>query len=130
DGRVFDLMTTPLHGGNDAVLGQIGFVRDVTLDRRRADAEGFLLAASKELASSLDYRRTLAKVARLAVPHLADWCAVDFLEPDGSIRQLAIAHVDPNQIQLAEKIQLRNPSPEDSSGVARVIRTGRPELYP
>ncbi|MGH7621385.1 MAG: DUF4118 domain-containing protein, partial [Gemmatimonadaceae bacterium] len=33
--------------------------------------------ASRVLASSLDYQVTIATVARLAVPNLADWCAVD-----------------------------------------------------
>ena len=33
--------------------------------------------ASRVLASSLDYAETLQRVARLAVPQIADWCAVD-----------------------------------------------------
>ena len=37
------------------------------------------------LASSLDYEQTLARIARLAVPRLADWCAVAL--PDGDRAQ-------------------------------------------
>ena len=39
--------------------------------------------------SSLDYHETLASVARLVVPRLADWCVVDVLEEDGTVRRLA-----------------------------------------
>ena len=54
-------------------------------DERRARHEAelahrrlaFLAEASTLLATSLDYESTLRAVARLAVPHLADWCVVD-----------------------------------------------------
>ena len=52
--------------------------------RTRAEkAVRFLAEASAALAESLDYRTTLAEVARLAVPFLADWCTVDVVEADG-----------------------------------------------
>ena len=53
------------------------------LSRRRPTQTArlrFLADASIELASSLDYEATLAKVARLAVPTFADWCAIDVVE--------------------------------------------------
>jgi K+-sensing histidine kinase KdpD len=72
----------------------------------------FLAMAGEALASSLDYRGTLATVARLAVPQLADWCAVDLLEPDArEPEQLALAHVDPAKIALAR--ELREDYPPD-----------------
>ncbi|MGZ4751556.1 MAG: GAF domain-containing protein [Oryzihumus sp.] len=61
----------------------------------------FLAGAAAELASSLDYRSTLANVARLAVPTLADWCAVQVVE-DGNLTTLAVAHVDPAKVVLAQ----------------------------
>ena len=45
--------------------------REAELAHRRLS---FLAEASTLLASSLDYESTLRAVARLAVPHLADWC--------------------------------------------------------
>ncbi len=62
----------------------------------------FLAEASATLSSSLDYEATLATVARLAVPTLADWCAVDLLGDDGSIERMAVAHVDPEKVRWAE----------------------------
>ena len=82
------------------------------------------------LSSSLDYRATLGSVARLAVPTLADWCAVDILE-HGSIERLAVEHPDPEKVVLAMKLQERYPQdPESLGGVYGVLRTGRPEFYP
>ena len=68
----------------------------------RAPSCVFLADASTELASSLDYQATLAKVAQLAVPTFADWCAIDVVE-DGRLHRLAVAHVDPAKVQLAQR---------------------------
>src|SRR5205823_7124621 len=63
----------------------------------------FLAEASRILSTSLDYGRTLQQVARLIVPRLADWCSVDIREEDGSIRQVALAHVDPEKIKWGKQ---------------------------
>lgn len=104
--------------------------------RARAQAEAaekrstFLAEASAILASSLDYETTLASVSRLAVPHIADWCAVHVIEKDGAIQSLAVAHVDPSKVAVAEELQRRYPiNPAATRGVPQVIRTGHPELY-
>jgi signal transduction histidine kinase/CheY-like chemotaxis protein len=101
--------------------------------RQRADAEiarhraTFLADAAATLSRSLDYEQTLADVARLAVPEIADWCAVDIVADDGSIQRLAVAHVDPEKVKLARELQERYPSnPSSDEGVHAVIRTGRP----
>jgi DNA-binding NtrC family response regulator len=61
-------------------------LREAEVRRGRKHSEEalrFLAEAGAELSSSLDYRATLAGVARLSVPHLADWFAVDVHEEDG-----------------------------------------------
>jgi GAF domain-containing protein len=90
----------------------------------------FLAEASALLAASLNYERTLAKVARLGVPTLADWCAVDVLEADGSIRRLAVAHLDPEKAALANRMRRRYPPEDAGAGLGKVLRTGRSELFP
>jgi PAS domain S-box-containing protein len=91
----------------------------------------FLAEASRMLSASLDYRRTLQQVARLVVPRLADWCAIDVRDDDGSIRQLAVAHVDPEKVKWARELQKRYPpDPNAPTGAPNVIRTGQAELYP
>jgi signal transduction histidine kinase/CheY-like chemotaxis protein/CHASE3 domain sensor protein len=90
-----------------------------------------LSRAGEALVSSLDYEATLATVARLAVPALADWCAVDLLEPGGlTPRRVAVAHVDENKVRLAHELEERYPPDADATtGVPAVIRTGKSELY-
>jgi serine phosphatase RsbU (regulator of sigma subunit) len=90
----------------------------------------FLAEASRVLGSSLDYSYTLAKVARLAVPRLADWCSIDIVEDDGSTRQLVIEHVDPSKVELSAELRRRFPAdPESEYGVPHVVATGRSQLY-
>ncbi len=103
--------------------------------RARAEAEEsarqlqFLADASAELAGSLDYRSTLAKVADLVVPGLADWCAVDVLER-GELTTLAVAHADPEKVAWAWELQRRYPPDRDApTGARNVVRTGQSELY-
>jgi PAS domain S-box-containing protein len=97
-----------------------------------AERQAKLLAeASTLLASSLDYETTLAQVAGLAVPDLADWCAVDVLGEEKSIIRLAVAHADSAKIEWANELQRRYPpDPNDTRGVPGVLRMGKSELYP
>jgi serine phosphatase RsbU (regulator of sigma subunit) len=95
---------------------------------RQAAKLAFLAEAATELASSLDYQVTLAKVARLAVPTFADWCAIDVVD-DGRLRRLAVAHVDPAKVELAHELAERYPpDPDGQYGAWQVLRTGRSEL--
>lgn len=88
----------------------------------------FLANASTELASSLDYQATLSKVAQLAVPTFADWCAIDVVV-DGRLSRLAVEHVEPEKVQLARDLAERYPSdPDAPNGPWNVMRTGRSEL--
>jgi len=98
--------------------------------RRLAEDQRFVAQASELLASSLEYERTLSNVAALAVELFADWCAIDMVEPDGSLSRLAIAHVDPDKVQLANELAEKYPpDPDAQYGVPNVIRTRRPELF-
>jgi signal transduction histidine kinase len=91
----------------------------------------FLAEASSTLSSSLDYETTLANVAELVVPRLADWCAVDVVDQDGvTIRRLTLVHKDPAKRAWAERSRdLFAPTIDEQEGSGRVIRTGEPMLY-
>jgi signal transduction histidine kinase len=96
-----------------------------TSERRMA----FLARSSAALASSLDYETTLATVARLAVPEMSDWCAVDLVEEGGTIRRLSVEHEDPAKVQLVKELSERYPpAPDAATGAPNVIRTGKSEL--
>jgi PAS domain S-box-containing protein len=95
------------------------------------DFAPYLAEASEMLASSLDYQATLTSLAHLAVPRLADWCAIDMLEEDGSIKLLAVTHKDPGKGTRGRELRRRYPpDPDAPQGVPGVLRSGKPEFYP
>ena len=106
----------------DRIREQVAMEKAEAANRRLA----VLAEASRLLDASLDYESTLQEVARVAAQTLADWCIVHLLDQDGSIRWLALAHGDPAKEAVARELQQRYPATE---GVARVLRTGRSEVY-
>jgi len=89
----------------------------------------FLAGASEELAGTLDIETTLARVARLAVPEVADYCLVHLLQ-EGELACVAVEHVDPARRALAVDLQRDRPERLDGPGAGRVVRTGEPLLVP
>jgi PAS domain S-box-containing protein len=135
-------------GPDGSVVQLVGTAQDVTelheaeLKARQMEAERaaravaekaeqrsrFMADASAELASSLNFETTLRNVAQVAVPTIADWCAVDLLEND-IVRRLAVAHPDPQIMQMALDLEHRYPSdPKSEYGVYSVMRSGKPLL--
>jgi serine phosphatase RsbU (regulator of sigma subunit) len=83
------------------------------------------------LASSLDYEQTLRNVAELAVPDIADWCAVDLADAEGDRRTVAVAHVDPERFGLAEALRSYLPARlHPDRGLGLVLCTGEALRYP
>ncbi|MBN1209986.1 MAG: AAA family ATPase [Myxococcaceae bacterium] len=102
---------------------------EVEVRRRAEEGVRFLAESSMALAESLDYETTLARVARLAVPFLADWCIVDVVGSEGGIRRVAAAHADPEKEPLMRELQERYaPDRESSQPAAVVLRTGQPYI--
>ncbi len=111
-GRGYWLLTkaTLLHDqGRDYA---VNIIEDVTEAKEAELRQRFLAQAGQLLASSLDYEETLQRIAELAVPWLADWCAVELPDGQGGIQQVALAHRDPEKVAMAE--ELRAPLPARS----------------
>ena len=88
------------------------------------------LADASALLASLEYETTLRDVAQLAVPRISDWCAVDVAQPDGTLERIVTAHVDPEKIDLAKRLEAQYPvDPSAPYGVLNVFRTGVAELH-
>jgi PAS domain S-box-containing protein len=130
------LTVSPIQNQAGVVIGASKIARDIS-ERKRAEAE--MRRASRQTAflarmaptlSSLDYQETLKGVARLAVPDIADWCAVDIVQEDGQIARLAVAHLDPAKIELAKLVRERYEDATAFYSVPYVIRTGRPAIVP
>ncbi len=94
-------------------------------DHARQQA-AFLAEAGTVLSASLDYEATLTAVANLAVPSIADWCAVDIVDERGALQRVAVAHVDPAKLEYARTLEQRYPAdPNAPGGVREAIRTGK-----
>ncbi len=119
---------TPVRDRSGTVTHAISFFREVTSENRADEYRRFLLRATEELNSSLDYEKTLATIARFAVPLVADWCAVDLVDGERT-KRVAVAHVDPTKLHFVEELERRYPpDPKTASGVPNILRTGRSEL--
>jgi PAS domain S-box-containing protein len=90
----------------------------------------FLGEATALLTSSLDLERTLESLTQLAVPLLADWCAISMLvEETGEIEQVVVAHQDPERKRWAQEMQARSRTimiDDEFDLTARVLRTAEP----
>jgi PAS domain S-box-containing protein len=112
------------------IIYAVNVLENITEVKRAQLAESFMAKVSSVLASSMDYEETLQRVARLAVPQLADWCAVDLLDERGAIRHVAIHHADPTQLALAEELHhAYQLTLDEPAGVPEVIRTGQARIF-
>ncbi len=115
-------------------------MRRFLFDRRRAQRalnaseiarrrQAFLAEAGATLAASLDYDATIQRVARLALPLLADWCLIELVEAGQALRPIAVAHIDPAKEQLARDLVRRyRPDQHLPGGHCEAPRERRPTV--
>jgi PAS domain S-box-containing protein len=114
----------------DGRVFAVNVIEDVTEAKEAEGRQRFLAEAGARLAASLDYQLTLEHVARLVVPELADWCAVDVVDERGGLRRVALAHAEADKAQLGRELNERYPPDlSQPAGLGAVLRTGEPELY-
>jgi PAS domain S-box-containing protein len=108
-------------------LWAVTALEDVS-DLKRAELEHGLLGRTGELlASSIDYREMLERIAKLAIPELADWCSVNVPGPGGVLEQVALAHPDPERAAAVARLLDDAPlNVHDQSAPAQVLRSGEP----
>jgi PAS domain S-box-containing protein len=124
------LKSAPLHGADGQPVAAVTIIEDITRERIAELHDRFLARATETLMSSLDYEETLRNVAWLAVPEIADWCAVELVDDRGERQRVAVAHRDPDKLDLAERLRAYEPEELDPDrGVGRILRTGTSELY-
>jgi PAS domain S-box-containing protein len=91
----------------------------------------FLADAGSALAESLDHLATLARVARLAVPILADWSAVSVADEKGRFQRIAVVHRDPAKRELARIYNERFPPyRHPPSEALSLLLSGHPVFVP
>ncbi|MGG6237158.1 PAS domain S-box protein [Nodosilinea sp. AN01ver1] len=101
----------------------------------RIDAEAgqfrsaLLVDISTTLASLLNHTDTLQQVADRVVPFFADWCTIDLLDPERGMERVAVAHCDPDKVELAWQLHRRYPQTVDTPvGLAQTLRLDQTEL--
>ena len=121
--------STPLLTPDGEVQLVVNVFRDITKERHEEERMHFLGEASTLLAASLDYEATLADLAKLLVPRVADYCIVDALDEDGALRQVVISHRDPAREELLREVRRRYPPEKNEAHpVSEVLRSGVPYL--
>ncbi|HEU4792248.1 MAG TPA: GAF domain-containing sensor histidine kinase, partial [Nitrolancea sp.] len=125
---------------DEAIIVQLAQMASVAVENARLYREAeaaqqrlaFLAEASTLLVSSLEYATTLSSVACLAVPFLADWCAVHVIEADGLVRQLALAHGESLGLELASRLRADHTSgaQQPHPVIKRVLHTSCSEFFP
>ncbi|MBM4407021.1 MAG: PAS domain S-box protein [Chloroflexi bacterium] len=66
----------------------------------------------------------------MVVPRMGDWVAVDLVQPNGSVRAIALAHADPDRLPILRDYRERFPPDLHRAGSIESIRTGRTVLIP
>jgi PAS domain S-box-containing protein len=106
-----------------------GIIRDVTERKRAEERTKFLVSATALLASVIESPSLLSRIAKLPIPHFADWCIVDLCDPEGHVLKSAVAHNDPEQRSILRRLQKRLPRTfGPRSLVGRVMRQGKSRL--
>jgi PAS domain S-box-containing protein len=131
--RYYEIRSAPVLDEDGRIREWVGSCTDVDAQRKQDEAlavertrADFIVEANDLFTRSLDYEKTLRSLAAITVPRLADWCAVDMLEPDGTLRRLAVEHPDPEMVRLAFELEQKYPSdPNSPYGAHEVARTGR-----
>jgi PAS domain S-box-containing protein len=105
-----------------------GWMVDVTERKRGEETQRFLARASAVLDSALDVGVTAGNLARVCIPVLADFCTLDLVDGDGSVRREAVAHLRGSRERLLSPDACFPASGSTANPVVRVARTGEPVL--
>lgn len=70
----------------------LGTALDVEDRKKNSDKQQFLAKAGELLVTTLDYHKTLESITKLAVPYLADWCAIDIVNEEEKLTTISFSH--------------------------------------
>ena len=122
--RAYRTSEGKIDGAIVAVVDINDLKRSVLIAEEATRAADMLSKASALLSSSLDYETTLESLTRLSTAAFADWCAVDLVNDDGSIRHLTVSHANPVLRDLAlqfQEVAFAEPEPENAPGAPQAL---------
>lgn len=112
-----------------APVHMVGVSADITKRKQTELDLAFLADASAELAQVVEPQSTFEHLAYLAVPRFADWCTVDLCREDGTLERIAVAHADPEKVELARRLHHHSPVDQHvPRGAWSVIQSGQAEF--
>jgi PAS domain S-box-containing protein len=124
----WEVTVSPIVGARGEPIQLLMVSRNITERKRSEQSARFLADATEKLAELTDHTSTVQKIAGTVVPGIADWCAIDLLQGDGSYRRVAIAHAQPPSSVSQKPLTNYIAHPSPLHGISRVILTGQPTL--
>ena len=121
--------SVPLFDEQGKTRGSVGVFWDITERKRIEEQERFLAEASALLATSLDYKTTLTNLAMAIVCGQADWCTIDVLDQNSTLRPVASTHRDGAKMPQLAQLRSYPVNLRAKVGVSQVIKNGQAQLY-
>jgi PAS domain S-box-containing protein len=128
--RTLEISAAPVRNDDGAIVSAVAIVADVTRRRRAEENLMFLSRANELLVTSLDWERTLAAIADLAVPVLAGYLVIDLIGEDDELHWVVAVHADPEKTELVRTLRASYPPTVPTHPIQVALRTGEPQLLP
>ena len=130
DGTIFQahLSTSLIQSEQRTLISIVGIPLNSAEQQQLQQANRLLAEAGALLKDAVDYEAPLVTLTQLAVPQIADWCAVHLLKADGSIEQVALAPAETANRQAASDWLQYDLPHDDQDGLPAVLRSGEPKL--
>lgn len=103
-------------------------IADTQLPDRSA-RRALLAEATSDLAISLSVTDSLQRLARLAIPELANWVIIDLGDENAQAHQVAMLHRDGHQEAIERFSALQLTGLTEQAPIMRVLATGLPILH-
>src|SRR6266516_2278717 len=128
--RTLEISAAPVRDAGGAIVSAVAILADVTRRSRAEENLRFLAKANELLVASLDWERTLAAIADLAVPALAGYLVIDLLDEDDELHWVVAVHADPEKTELVRELRASYPPTLSTHPIQVALRTGEAQLIP
>jgi PAS domain S-box-containing protein len=128
--RTLEISAAPVRDDDGTIVSAVAVVADVTRRSRSEEQLRFLARANELLVTSLDWERTLAAIAQLAVPALAGYLVIDLLDEEDELHWVVAVHADPEKTELVRELRGRYPPTLPTHPIQVALRTGEAQLLP
>jgi PAS domain S-box-containing protein len=128
--RTLEISAAPVRDDEGKIVSAVAVVADVTRRSHSEEQLRFLARANELLVASLDWERTLAAIAELAVPALAGYLVIDLLDENDELHWVVAVHADPEKTELVRSLRAQYPPTLPTHPIQVALRTGEPQLLP